>query len=182
MHQNDATLASRTETAALIGLDYIANSYWSFGVEGGNAAISQLITQSALQSSMNGLPSISREIVNNVVTNGSQFYARAVAHYTFNPYDMIHFEGTIGAGMAFGSSNAPLMSGAIYAGHDFNEHFGLSAGLAFAGAWTAANAQNAAIQAVASGTDPIGYVTTNHASATLFTPSYALRVGLKYRL
>jgi hypothetical protein len=182
VHQNDATIASRTEAAALIGIDYIANPYWSFGVEGGNAAISRLIMQSAVQSNINGLPSISRVVVSNVVTSGTQFYARAVAHYTFNPYDMIHLEGTIGAGAAFASTSAPLVSGALFAGYDLSQKVTISTGIAFAAAWTKANAQNSAAQAVISGTDPIGYVTTNHASATLFTPSYGLRVGLKLRL
>ena len=181
VHNNDAILANRFEGAALIGVDYIVDGYWSFGVEGGNAAISRLITQSAVQTGVTGLPSISRVVVNNVVTSGSQFYARAVAHYTFNPYDAIHIEATAGAGIAFASRNAPLISGALFAGHDFSEHFGISAGLAFAGAWTSANSQNASAVTVASGADPIGYVTTNHATGTLFTPSYALRVGLKFK-
>ena len=180
VHQNDAVVANRTEASALLGLDYIANPYVSAGIEGGNAAISQLITQSAIQSNVGGLPSISRVVVNNAVTSSSQFYARAVVHYTFNPFDMIHFEGTLGAGAAFASKTAPLVSAALFAGYDLSSHVGISAGIAFAGAWTGANAQQAAQQNLDSA-DPIGYVTVNHASATLFTPSYGLRVGLKVK-
>ena len=182
IHQNDAAMTNRLEGGALLGVDYIINPYFSIGVEGGNASISQLVTQSAVQSNVAGEPSISRVVVNNVVTNGSQLYGRVVGHYTFNPYDMIHFEGTIGAGLAFASPTAPLVSGALYAGYDVTPKVGISAGIAFAGAWTKANAQNSAVQAIASGTDPIGYVTVNHASATLFTPSYGFRVGMKLKL
>ncbi len=182
VHQNDATMANRIEGGALLGVDYIANPYISVGVEGGNAAISQLVTQSAVQSNVGGTPSISRVVVNNVVTSGSQFYARGVFHYTFNPYDMIHFEGTAGVGLAFASTSAPLVSGAFFAGYDLTSKLGISAGIAFSGAWNKANAQSSTVPAVTSGSDPIGFVTVNHASATLFTPSYGLRVGLKLKL
>ncbi len=182
VHQNDATMANRIEGGALFGVDYIANPYISVGVEGGNAAISQLVTQSALQSNVGGTPSISRIVVNNAVTSGSKFYARGVFHYTFNPYDMIHFEGTAGVGLAFASTSAPLVSGAFFAGYDLTPKFGISAGIAFSGAWTKANAQSSTVPAVAPGSDPVGFVTINHATATLFTPSYGLRVGLKLKL
>ncbi len=181
VHQNDAALANRTEGLPLVGVDYIANPYWSFGVEGGNAAISQLITQSAVQSNFGGLPSVSHVVVSNVVTSGSQFYARIVAHYTFNPFDMIHIEGTAGAGIAFGT-NAPLATAALYAGHDISSKVSIFGGVAFAGAWTKAGVQSAAPLTVDASADPIGYVTTNHASGTLFTPSYAIRAGLKFGL
>jgi hypothetical protein len=181
VHQSDPTLANRTETAPLLGIDYIASSYVSIGVEVGSAAISQLLTQSVIQSSAGGLPSISRIVVNNVVTNGSQYYSRGVVRYTFNPYDAFHIEGTAGAGVAFASKMAPLVSAALFVGRDLTDHLGISLGVALAGTWANANAQNVAAQAVTSGTDPIGYVTTSHASATLFTPSYALRFGVKFR-
>ncbi|MDP4231639.1 MAG: hypothetical protein Q8916_14665, partial [Bacteroidota bacterium] len=181
IHANDAMLANHIEGAALLGLDYIIDPRWSVGVEGGNAAISQLISQSSLQSNVGGLPSISRVVVSNAVSNGSQFYARGVIRYTFNPQDRIHFEGSGGVGAAFISSFAPLVSAALYAGYDLNRNFAISAGLAFAGTWASAGTPNAAAQAVASESDPIGYVTVNHSSATLFTPSYGLRIGLKFR-
>jgi len=182
VHQNDPTIANRTEGPALLGVDYILDPYVSVGVEFGNAAISQLITQSGIQSSVNGLPSISHVVVSNVVTSGSEYYGRVVGHYTFNPFDLIHIEGTLGVGMSFASSTALLATAALYAGIDLSAQTSFFGGIAFAGARTSANSQNAVVQAVATGNDPIGYVTTNHATGTLFTPSCALRAGFKFKL
>ncbi|MEP7234961.1 MAG: hypothetical protein ABI778_06665 [Ignavibacteriota bacterium] len=181
VHDNDATLANRFEGGALLGVDYVIDQNIAFGLEGGNAAISQLITQSAVQTGTSGLPSISKVVVNNAVTSGSQFYLRAVGHYTFNPEDAFHLEATGGVGAAFSGKASPLVSGALYLIHDFTDNLAISGGLAFAGAWNSTSASSAVTQAVTTGSDPIGYVTTNHAGGTLFTPSYAVRIGVKFR-
>jgi hypothetical protein len=177
-HANDATLASKTEFTPSVGIDNSFDPNFSVGIEAGSAAISQLLTQSSLQPAAGDLP-ISRVVTNNSVTASSQIYGRVMVRYTLNPYDDWRFEVSGGGGAAFASKAAPLISGAVLVGHNLIGSFAVYGGVALSGTWTSANAQNT-IPPITSTGDPIGYVTVNHASATLFTPSVSARIGFKY--
>lgn len=181
VNQNDKSLTNRTEGSFLGGIDYIFNPYFSLGVEGGPASISHLTTQTAVQSDAGGSPSISRVVVNNVISNGSQMYGRLMARYTVNPYDLVRWELSGGVGAAFAATTSPLASVMFAGGFDITENIGMSLGVSFAGAWTKADPQSVQAEPMPS-SDPVGYVTVNHAATTLFTPSYSIRAGLKLKL
>jgi len=176
---NDTRLASKTEFTPTLGLDYSFSPNFAVGLEAGSAAISQLMTQSSVQTEGIDLP-ISRVVTSNSVAANSQWYGRAMFRYTVNPYDDWRMEVSGGGGLAFATGVNPLISGSFLLGHDFFSGFGIYGGVAVSGTWTSTNAQSN-VPAVSATTDPIGYVTVNHAMATLFTPSVSARIGFKFK-
>jgi hypothetical protein len=178
-HTSDATLASKTEFTPSVGVDYSWSPNFSVGAEVGSAAISQLLTQTSVQPDAIADVPISRVVTSNSIQSASQIYGRLMIRYTVNPYDAWRFEVSGGAGAAFASKTAPLVSGSLFLAHDLIGGLAVYGGLALSGTWTSSNVQNNAV-AVSSG-DAVGYVTANHAAATLFTPSFSGRFGLKYR-
>ncbi|MEI8135194.1 MAG: hypothetical protein WCH46_09010 [bacterium] len=181
-HQSDNVLASHMEGTPIGGFDYIISPNLSVGAEIGSAAIAELITTSTVQpgtTSIGNLPSISRVVTTNSVATNSQTFVRAMARWTMNPFDAIRFEGSIGGGASFASQIDPLLSASLFGVYDLSRNIGLIVGASLSGTW--ASTSPTTNSASVSVSDPVGYVTVNQASRMLFTPSYALRVGVKFK-
>lgn len=178
VRESDAGTTTRLEYTPMIGIDYLASPYFSFGIEGGSAGVSHILPQQVIDRSSG----ITRVVTSNTIESSNQYYARGVLRFTANPYDMIRVELSAGGGIAFDGANSPLVTASTMALYSLTEKLGISAGFVFSGAFTKANndIQRISADQVADG-EPVGYVQQNSGAANLFVPSVTFRIGFRIK-
>lgn len=96
--------------------------------------------------------------------------------YTFNPYDPVRLEASIGGGAAFGDHVSPLVSWSVMSNYRLTEKIGIIAGVAFTGTFARSGGSASVIES----NEPVAYIAPDQAaSSTLFTPSFLFKVGLR---
>jgi hypothetical protein len=177
VNSSDASSTARVENQPILGLDYIASPYFSFGGEAGKAGISQVIPQTVVDQKSG----VARVVSSNTIESSNHFFTRALVRYTPNPYDMIRLEASAGGGVAFYDGGVPLVAGSLMGTYSLSEVVGFSVGVLFSGTFTKTATSSGADQQSFQSDLPIAYVQQNTAASSLFTPSVTFRLGLRIK-
>ena len=170
---------TRIEPKPLLGLDYIASPYFSLGIEGSSAGIAKVIPSEVYSSSGN----ITRYVTSNTIEASNHWYARMMARFTVNPYDMFRIETSVGGGVALDETLTPLVAASLALTGSVSEKIGWSVGGSFAGTFSKVGAPVQSGDAPTKNEAmPVGYIQENAPlSTTLFSPSLTFRFGLRIK-